>query len=63
MPALQHIVTGYIDIPEYLCASSLKVRLQYLLTEQGWKHIPMFRAKNMIRRGACGATRGKTFAE
>ena len=57
------IVTGFVDMPEYLCASSLKVRLQYCLAEQRRKHIPMFRAKNMIRRGACGATRGKTFAE
>ena len=50
-----HIVARFIDIPEYLCAFSLKVRLQYCLTEQRRKIIPMVRAKNMIKRGTCAA--------
>ncbi len=62
MPALQHIVTGYIDIPEYLCASFLKVGFQYCLTKRRRKLIPMVGAKNMIRRSACAAMGCKTFA-
>jgi len=59
---LPQIVTGFLDIPKNLSASFLKVRLQYCLTDQRRKIIPMVRAKNMIKRGACAAMSCKAFA-